>query len=213
MCLFCFSSDPMSADEMKGKYGEAFAPYANNTNKFDITMCQAPCKECPCWATSMICLPCAQVHMRKKALNHINPGSGWSNYMCCQGMFGGCCCLQPGDCCESSCPVPCMCLEACLCPGLATSVNSMLIRQQYGLGLDEDDVRLIRCSNCLMCFAVILSCIGICFDWDGEQECIRIVNCIADVTFCCVSGCMTAQVNREIKLREKEAPKREAMER
>mmetsp|Transcript_11827 Transcript_11827/g.19706 ORF Transcript_11827/g.19706 Transcript_11827/m.19706 type:complete len:214 (-) Transcript_11827:107-748(-) len=213
MCLFCFSGDPLSPDEAKGKYGSAFGAYAGNSDKFEITLCQAPFKACPCWISSMLCFPCAQTHMRKKALNHIEPGSGWSNYKCCQGYFGGCCCLQPGKCGDSACPVPCMCLEACCCPGLAASTNSMLIRDKYGLGLDEDDVRLIRCSNCLMCFAVILSCIGICFDWDGERACINIVNGIADVTFCCVSGCMTAQCNYEIERREEQAPQTEAMER
>jgi len=176
-------------------------------------MFRAPCAEPGCWCASTICMPCAQVHMRKKALNHVDPGSGWSNYECCQGMFGGFCCLQPGKCGESSCPQVCMCAEACCFPGLAASVNSMVVRQKHSLGLDEDDVRLIRCSNCLMVFSVVLGCLGICFDWDGERECITIVNCIADVTFCCVSGCMTAQTYHEIKEREKEAPESQAMQR
>lgn len=215
MCLFCFSGEKMSAEEMgKGKYGQAYSQYADNSQMYRVTMCRAPCAEPACWCASMICLPCAQVKMRHKALNHINPNSGWSDYSCCQSKFGGCCCIQPGNMGEESCPVPCAILEAFLCCGLATSVNSMLIRDQYSLGLDEDDARLIRCSNCLMCFATILNCIGICFDWDGEEACKSIVNCVADVTFCCVSGCMTAQVYHEIKEREKmTAPQREAMER
>jgi len=192
----------MSKEEMKGKYGQALSNYADNTAKFDVTMCRAPCAEPGCWCASMIFLPCAQVKMRHRALNHIDPGSGWSNYRCCQGYFGGCCCLQPGEMGEQTCPVPCMVLEGFCCPGVATSVNSMLIRDKYSLGLDEDDLRLIRCNNCLQCFAMVLGCIGMCFDWDGERECIHAVNCIADVTFCCVSGCMTAQVHHEIKKRE-----------
>ena len=202
MCLLCFSSEPLSPEDMQGKYGTAYAPFINERTMYDVTMCGAPCAEPGCWCVSMFCIPCAQFKMRHKVLNHLQPASGWSNYKCCQGYFGGCCCLQPGNLGDSACPVPCMCLEACLCPGVAASVNSMMIRERYGLGLDKDDVRLIRCNNCLMCFSCVLSCIGICLDWDGEQACKSIVNCIADVTFCCVSGCMTAQTYHEIKNRE-----------
>ena len=208
----------MAPDEMQGKYGSAYGPYASKPNKYAVTMCKAPCAEPGCWCASMLCIPCAQFKMRHTALNHIDPGSGWSNYKCCQGYFGGCCCLQPGRMGDSACPVPCMCLEAACCPGIASSVNSMLIRDRYGLGLDKDDVRLIRCSNCLQWFACIVGCIGMCIDWDGEAACRTIVNCVADVTFCCVSGCMTAQVHHEIKLREADqtqssAPPAQAMNR
>jgi hypothetical protein len=163
---------------------------------------------------SMACLCPAQVHMRHKALNHVNPGSGWTNYKCCQGYFGGCCCFQPGNMGEKSCPIPCMCLEAFLCPGAATSATSTVIREAYSLGLDQDDVRLIRCSNCLMIFSVCLSCVARCTECEGDDALAHIVNIVSDVVFCCVSGCMTAQVNREIRLREKSnSPQRERMDR
>mmetsp|Transcript_31604 Transcript_31604/g.81773 ORF Transcript_31604/g.81773 Transcript_31604/m.81773 type:complete len:222 (+) Transcript_31604:419-1084(+) len=202
MCLFCFSSEEPEPDNMKGKYGAAYAPFLGRPTKFDITMCQAPCKAPGCWCAAMFCLPCANFQLRHKALNHVDPGSGWANYNCCQGYYGGCCCLQPGNCCDSRCPVPCMCLEGCLCPGLAASVNSMMIREKYGLGLDRDDVRLIRCSNCLQVFACVLGCLSMCCDWDGERACVQCVDCVADVTFCCVAACVTAQANHEIKVRE-----------
>jgi len=214
MCLFCFSGEKLSQDEMGGKYGEAYAKYADYEAKYEITMCQAPGKETGCWCVSMLCLPCSAMKMRHRALNHIEPGSGWANYKCCQGYYGGCCCLQPGSLGEESCPVPCLCLESFCFPGLSSSVNSMLVRDHYSLGLDEDDARLIRCSNCLQVFACVLNCIGICLDWDGEEMCKAVVNCVADVTFCCVAGCMTAQTYHEIKVREQAmAPVSEAMER
>jgi hypothetical protein len=200
---------------MKGKYGQAFAGYVDYDQTYDITMCQAPCKATGCWCGSMLCFHIAQVKMRYKALNHLEPGSGWKNYICCQNYFGGMCCFQPGKCCESTCPVPCMCLETCCCPGASVSATSMLVRDRYQLGLDEDDVRLIRCNNCLFCFSAILSCLGMCFDWDGEEACIQTVNCISECVFCCTSACMTAQTNHEIKLREKgaSAPSAQLMER
>lgn len=198
---------------MKGKYGSAFSDFADNDQYFSITMCQAPCKEPCCCCASMVCFPCAQLKMRHMALNNVTPGSGWTNYLCCQGYFGGLCCFQPGECCESSCPIPCMCAEACICPGLAVTATSMVIRNQYGLGLDEDDIRLIRCNNCLQIFACLLGCFGMCFDWAGEEECRSVVDCVAHCVFMTVSGCMTAQVYHEIKEREKMSPQRQVMER
>jgi len=94
---------------------------------------------------------------------------------------------------DKTCPVPCMCLEACLCPGLAASASGMVIRQRYGLGLDEDDVRLIRCSNCLQIFSCLCNIIACITPCEGDDALARIVDCIADVVFCCVAGCMTAQ--------------------
>lgn len=213
-CLICFSGKPLSRDEMNGKYGNAFGQYAHNQAKFDISLCETPCKTPCCWVASMACLCPAQIHLRHKALNHVDPGSGWKNYMCCQGYFGGCCCLQPGQCCDRTCPVPCMCLEACCCPGLAVSASGNVIRERYGLGLDEDDVKLIRCSNCLQIFSCLFSLFAYCTPCEGDDQCAAIVDIVADVVFCCVSGCMTAQVYHEISKQEKmSSPTRQRMDR
>lgn len=85
--------------------------------------------------------------------------------------------------------------------------------QQYSLGLDEDDVRLIRCNNCLQICACVASCLNICIDFEGDDAIVAIINAIADITFCCVSGCMTARTYHEIKAREKEAPEQAQMQR
>jgi len=212
VCLFCFTTTPLTNDEMKGKYGGAFNSFKNNNENFDISLCQAPCKEPMCWCASMACFCPAQVCIRHKVLNHVHPGSGWSNYKCCQGYFGGCCCIQPGEMGEKKCPVPCMLLEACLCPGPAVSASSNVIRDRYSLGLDDDDVRLIRCSNCLFYFSVCLSCISPFTDCEGDDTLAGIVNIVSDVVFCCVGGCMTAQVNREMKLKGPNPPHRQLME-
>jgi hypothetical protein len=214
MCLFCFSGDPLKNDEMKGKYGGALGPYAANESKYEITMCQAPCKEPCCCLVSMVCFCPVQIYMRHRVLNHVDPGSGWSNYKCCQGMFGGCCCLQPGKMGESKCPCPCMCLESCICPGAAGSATSNVIRQRYMLGLDQDDVRLIRCNNCLQIFACLFTIVAMCTPCDGDDAIAQIINIIADAVFCGVSGCMTAQCHHELKKRDAMAsPDAQRMER
>lgn len=114
---------------------------------------------------------------------------------------------------EKTCPLPCMCLEAFCCPGLAVSASSGVVRDHYQLGMDEDDVRLIRCSNCLFYFSFILSCIAMCTDCEGDDVFAQVVDCISDVVFCSVAACMTTQVNREVNLREASAPQGQAMER
>ena len=44
-----------------------------------------------------------------------------------------------------------------------------MVMQQHGLGLDQDDVRLIRCNNCLQFLACMASCLNICIDFDGDD--------------------------------------------
>lgn len=106
-----------------------------------------------------------------------------------------------------------MCLEACCCPGMSVSASQGMVMQQYGLGLDEDDVRIIRCNNCLQWLACIASCLSICIDCPGEDIVVGVINTVAHISFTCVSGCMTARTYHEIKEREKEAPEKYRMER
>ena len=106
-----------------------------------------------------------------------------------------------------------MCLEACIFPGAAVSATSGVIREKYSLGLDEDDVRLIRCSNCLFYISCLLSCVARATDCETDDAVASVVNCISDVVFCSVSGCMTAQVHHEMKLRDTSSPHRELMNR
>jgi len=201
-----------SQDEIgKGKYGSALGQYAYNSATYKISLCQAPCSEPLCCCVSVLCFCPVQVHMRRRVLNHVEPGSGWSNYICCQGQFGGCCCIQPGSLGESTCPVPCMCLEACCCPGAAVSASTNVIRQKYSLGLDEDDVRLIRCNNCLFFLSAGLSCVAMITDCEADDFLAAVVNCISDVVFLSVSGCMTAQMHHEMKARESSSPDTQRM--
>jgi hypothetical protein len=87
------SNEQPISEERKGKFGDLWEQYADNEQTFKVKLCSAPCAEPCCWITSMVCYPCAQYKLRYKALNHVEPGSGWNNYKCCQGMFGGCFCI------------------------------------------------------------------------------------------------------------------------
>jgi len=57
MCLLCFSTEPLRQDELnKGKYGNAYGQFISETeNKFQTTLCKAPCAEPGCWCASVIC--------------------------------------------------------------------------------------------------------------------------------------------------------------
>ncbi|VEU38838.1 unnamed protein product [Pseudo-nitzschia multistriata] len=80
-CLLCFSAKPLSDDELtKGKHAKNLAPYKDNEEKFQISLCETPCKEPGCWCGTMLCCFCSQMVMRKKVLNHVNPNSGWDDY-------------------------------------------------------------------------------------------------------------------------------------
>jgi len=84
---FCFSGAPLGAKDMESKKGSQYARYQNNVEKFQTTMCNAPCKTpgcCLLGGCPFTCL-CTTFHMRYKALNHVTPGSGWDHYICCQG--------------------------------------------------------------------------------------------------------------------------------
>ena len=109
---------------------DVWGQYADNNEAFKVKLCGAPCAEPCCWIGSMLCWPCGQYKLRYMVLNHQEPGSGWKNYSCCQGLFGGCCCIQPGNLGEESCPQLCMCKCFSLvpiktrdhleCPGVGT---------------------------------------------------------------------------------------------
>jgi len=52
-----------------------------------------------------------------------------------------------------------------------------------------------------------------CTDCEADDMLANIVNCVADVVFLSVGGCMTAQVHREMKIRNLSSPSRELMNR
>ncbi len=154
-CDECSPGQKLLEEEIKtGEYtfGKDLGEYNSydSSHHFQTSLASACCKQ-PSWCcASLLCPVCAQINMRYKVLNHVDPGSGWDNYICCQGQFEGNCCFKPGECCESSCPRTCMCLEVFCCPGKAATASSGVIRKKYELGLDEEDLRLIRFNNCMV---------------------------------------------------------------
>ena len=164
-------------------------------------MGDAPLKNCcVCCLGGLPCsFLCMTHHMRYKVLNHVSPGSGWDNYICCQGYTGQCCCFTPGSCCEKDFPRTCMCVEAFCCAGLAVSSTRFVMMDQYMLAADECDNRLIRFNNCIQLLSCICHVAAI-FN-RGFRDLAQIIDLIADIVFFSTAGCMTAQVDYELKYR------------
>ena len=101
---------------VRGRPRRGVQKYATNRETFQLGMggARPPLR---CLAAASVAFICCQWHMRYRALNHVAPGSG-ENYLCCQGYLPACLCFQPGHCGRQRFPRTCMCLEACLCPGL-----------------------------------------------------------------------------------------------
>ena len=201
---FCFSGEPLRPDEYgaEGGRGSTYEKYATNRETFQLGMGDAPLRApLQCLAGGFpITFICCQWHMRYRALNHVAPGSEWENYLCCQGYLPACLCFQPGHCGEREFPRTCMCLEACLCPGLAVSSTRFLLMDMYHLAADECDNRIIRFNN----FVQVLSCVCHCIAMFNRnfRHLARLLDLIAEIVFFATAGCMTAQVDAEINYRD-----------
>jgi hypothetical protein len=125
--------------------------------------------------------------LRKKALK-----GDMTKYICCQGFYPKCCCFEPGNCGEQSCPELCLFTESCCCNGAAISSTRAFVATKYGLHSDPCDYRLIRISNCLFMITCVCDILAI-ID-DNFRQIARIVDWIYDIFYHCVTGCMTAQV-------------------
>lgn len=184
MCWLC-------GDDDKPVKGDKFP----SGRQFKTTMCKAPCKDPGCFCLSCLCPCCAQYTMRKQVLGG---GDVWqSRYMCCQGMFGSCCCFKPGKMGEKKCPACCLCLEATCCHSCAVSATRWTVMADRGLKSDPCDIKIIRCNNCVQIASCICSCLAIIV-----PECREVASClrlIADCIYCTVQACMTTQVHYELE--------------
>eukprot|EP01035_Chromulina_nebulosa_P019268 gene19268-25125_t len=108
--------------------------------------------------------------------------------------------LTKGNCGEETCPWLCLGLESCLCLGPSMSSSRMYVMDQYDLRPDGCDNRIVRFTNCLMCFSVILDILAIFFPCLDDAA--NIVNFISNVVYHTTIGCMAGQVSYEIDFRK-----------
>ncbi|KAH8047408.1 hypothetical protein JL720_16126 [Aureococcus anophagefferens] len=184
-CCFCFSGDPLGEDDFQGKRGGQYGKFANHREKFQISMGDAPIKNCfPC---CLAALPCTFVCAA--------PASDASSAPCC--------CFHPARAAKDI-PRTCMCIEACCCAGLAVSSTRFVMMEQYHFMADECDNRLIRFNNCIQ----VLSCIChvLAIFKPQFRDLAQIIDLIADIVFFSTAGCMTAQVHMRYKVLNHVAP-------
>lgn len=62
---------------------------------------------------------------------------------------------------------------------------------------DPWDNRIIRCNNCLQALSCICDLLSLCLT--DLREFARILRCISNTAYLITQGCMTAQVNFELK--------------
>uniref|UniRef100_A0A7S0GHA6 Uncharacterized protein n=1 Tax=Proboscia inermis TaxID=420281 RepID=A0A7S0GHA6_9STRA len=219
MACCCLDGSPVSQEEVgKSKANQRYGDYIDNPNKFDVNMCHSCTKSplCCCFGGLPIVSVCSAIKLRHKVLNHVNPGSGWENYTCCQSKFGGCCCIQPGSMGEQNFPAGYMACEACCCAGMAISATRIEMMEEHRLSVDACDNRIIRFNNCLQCAVCVARIVDCIINNDTTEYIENVLECIASIVFCSVSGCMTAQVDHEVNLRDKAksvSPTTQGMER
>ena len=117
--------------------------------------------------------------------------------MCCQG-YANYCCFKAGMIGDTGNPV-CMACESCCCPGLAVSSTRMYVMDKYDLQSDPCDRRILHCSNCLQLLACVCHILAIV--QPEFRDLAALIDCIADLVFLTVMGCMNAQVDLELKKR------------
>ena len=208
----------------RGAAQNAMLVKQNNPNIFALGLKDACCAEPVCCIASSMGAPfgCTACWARKSVLEkcacrpphvvcpapspyftpllpHPPPShadhKGIDDFMCCQGYFGQCCCLDTTTFLKGS-PVG-LCLEGCCCPMFSLSIARIHLMDSKQMRPDPCDWQIIACSNFLQFISCILDIIAI-FVKEAREAAI-IVDLIADLFTCSVAGCMGAQVYHEIK--------------
>ena len=107
-------------------------------------------------------------------------------------------CFKAGNCGDRGNPC-CLCIEATCCPGLAVSSTRQFVMDKYAIQPDPCDHKIMACSNCLQMLACLFHILAI-FE-PSCRDAAAILDCIADLVFLTVMGCMNAQVDLELKTR------------
>jgi hypothetical protein len=106
-----------------------------------------------------------------------------------------CCCGVPKDSCKGNAVA--LCCEGCCCPAFSTSIARLHLMEMKQIHPDPCDWRIIQCSNCLQLLACICQ-IAACFVKELEYAAC-IIDIVADLVTCSVTGCMLAQIQHEAK--------------
>jgi len=197
----CFlSSEPPKEVKAKGTQGDVnnkLLGLQSAPNEFKVGLAGACCAEPLCCLGAFFACPtgipacCARKMVLDTYMN------GTEDYVCCQNYMAKacCCCGVPTDSCKGN--VVAMCCEGFCCPAFSVSIARLHVMEMKQIRPDPCDWRIIQCSNCLQLLACICK-IAACFIKELEYAAC-IVDIIADVVTCSVTGCMVAQIQAETK--------------
>jgi hypothetical protein len=197
MCILCPETPPdkSSSKGGKGQAADKMLSMQNMPNQFEVNLKDACCKDPLCCCAGGICAPCGftACWSRKTVLETLE--NGVDSFICCQGYVGKCACINPPDCLPGS-PVG-LCLEGCCCPVMSISIARMHLMDKQSIRPDPMDYQIIQCSN----FLQLLSCICniLALFVQELREAAAIIECIADIFTLSVAGCMTVQINTQVK--------------
>ncbi|KAL3781932.1 hypothetical protein HJC23_011437 [Cyclotella cryptica] len=169
-------------------------PHTDETSGWEVSMQRAPAREPLMCCFSMICFPCGQFIVRRRAL-----GGDMSRYKLWQGYHDGPHCLarhcdgapitiESGTYEEHRCPNVFLCLEVTVLGGPCSSccafdASRRLMKEERDLGTDPTEARQEKCmeftgdvANSISRWACCIQCAGCCVgccatDSDGAQEC------------------------------------------
>jgi len=199
MCFMLCSDKPPSEVKAQGARGQQYGAMLHmqgNPNEFALGLKDAPCAEPGCCLLSSLGAfgGCTACWARKKVLDTYY--NGIDDFVCCQGYLG-CCCIQPGQCCQGS-PVG-LCLEGCCCPMISLSVARIHLMDSKRIHPDPYDWQIIEFSNCLQLISCIFNLAADISQSEELHQAAAIIDLIADLVTCSVAGCMGAQVYHETK--------------
>jgi hypothetical protein len=191
MC--CLIDEPL--EDTRGRYKTFWG-----ANTFQVSICSVitscpgggfPC--CIWFSGSSIPGLCgiAQYFLRRKVLKN-----DLSKYTCFQGYYNYLPCVKSGSCGESQYPEILLCFESMCCSSFAMSASRMYVMEMHDISSDPCDYRLIRLNNGLQMFSCFCDLLSIFHERIAELA--RIIDCVADVAYICVSGCITVQVSHEV---------------
>ena len=194
---FCFSGEPLRPDEYGGEGGRGAAYEKYATNRRPSSSAGATRRSAPLqclaggFSVTFICAPVA--HAAPGAESR-GAGLGVGELSVLPGVLAGLPLLPSrATAGNGNFPRTCMCLEACLCPGLAVSSTRFLLMDMYHLAADECDNRIARFNN----FASTILCLPLHCDVQPQlPHLARLLDLIA-IVFFATAGCMTAQVDAE----------------
>jgi len=196
-CFLCPDTPPekVSAKGSRGASQNAMLEMKENPHIFAVGLHNACCAEPCCCILSSLGSPlgCTACWARKAVLDRYY--NGLDDYVCCQGYWPRCCCVDVPNCCRGS-PAG-LCLEGFCCGPFSLSIARIHLMHSKRIRPDPMDYQVIACSNCLQFISCILDIAAI---FAKElRDLAHLVDLLADLVTCSVAGCMGAQIKHELK--------------